>query len=78
MSVAVELEPIKRSIVSLVGRFYDPMVLSPIVVRYKIFLQELCEAKLEWNEPLGQGIPVGAKRSPPMPSWPYQRFSSCC
>ena len=50
---AVELEPTKRAIVSLVGRFYDPLgLLSPIVVQFKIFLQELCEAKLGWDEPL--------------------------
>lgn len=50
---AIELEPTKRSIVSLVGRIYDPLgLLSPIVVQFKIFLQELCEAKLGWDEPL--------------------------
>ena len=43
----------KRAIVSLVGKFYDPLgLLSPIVTRFKIFLQELCEAKLDWDQPI--------------------------
>ena len=42
------LEPTKSDIVSLVGRFYDPFgIISPVVVRFKIFFQDLCEAKLE-------------------------------
>ena len=50
---AVKLEPTKREIVSLVGKFYDPLgLLSPIVIHFKIFLQELCESKLNWDEPL--------------------------
>lgn len=44
-AAAVNLGPTKRSIVSLVGKIYDPLgLLSPIVVRFKMFLQELCEA----------------------------------
>lgn len=45
--------PTKRNIVALVGRFYDPLgLLAPIVVQFKMFFQELCEAKLEWDQPL--------------------------
>ena len=52
-SAAAELEPTKRAIVSLVGKFYDPLgILSPIVIGFKIFLQELCEAKLDWDQSL--------------------------
>lgn len=51
--LAKSLEPTKRSIVSLVGRFYDPLgVLAPVVVKFKMFLQTLCEADLEWDQPL--------------------------
>ena len=51
--LAGKLEPTKRSIVSLVGKFYDPMgLLSPVVIKFKIFLQELCEAKLGWDQSL--------------------------
>ena len=42
--------PTKRAIVSLVGKFYDP--LGPVVINFKIFLQKLCEAKLGWDQPL--------------------------
>lgn len=50
---ASELEPTKREIVSLVGRIYDPLgILSPIVIPLKIFTQELCVVKLDWDQPL--------------------------
>ena len=56
-SVARELEPTKRNIVSLVGKFYDPLgFLAPAVIRFKMFLQELCEAKLEWDQPLSSKL----------------------
>ena len=52
-SVARVLTPTKRSIVSLVGRFFDPLgYLAPVVVRFKIFVRELCEARLDWDQPL--------------------------
>ena len=52
-SAASDLEPTKRAIVSLVGKMYDPLgLLSPIVVQLKIFIQELCEAKLDWDQQL--------------------------
>ena len=36
-----------------VGRFYDPLGLfAPVVIRFKIFLQELSIAKLDWDESL--------------------------
>ena len=48
-AMAANLEPKKTSIVSLVGEFYDPLgFLSPVVVHFKIFLQELCEAQSDW------------------------------
>ena len=44
------LKPTKRS---LVGSFYDPLgFLAPIVVKFKIFLQTLCKAKLGWDDTL--------------------------
>ena len=37
---AAVLECTKRAIVSLVGRFYDPLgLLSLIIIRYKVFFQ---------------------------------------
>ena len=50
---ARQVEPTKRNIVSVVGRFYDPLgFLSPIVIRFKMLFQELCEEGLNWDEPL--------------------------
>lgn len=51
ISTARVLTPTKRNIVSLVGRIYDPLgFLAPVVVPFKIFFQELCEAKLDWDQ----------------------------
>ena len=49
-SAASDLEHTKRAIVIIVGRIHDPLgLLSPIVVQLKVFLQELCEANLDWD-----------------------------
>ena len=48
--MARSLEPTKQNIVSLVGKPYDPLgILAPVVVKFKMFLQTMCEAKLEWD-----------------------------
>ena len=50
---ASQLEPTKRNIVSVVGRFYDPLgFLSPVVIRFKMLFQELCEKGQDWDDPL--------------------------
>ena len=50
---AKDLAPTKRNIVSVVGRFYDPLgTLSPVVIQFKILFQQLCESKIEWDQPL--------------------------
>ena len=37
------LEPTKRNVVSMVGRFFDPLgFLAPVIIRFKIFFQKLC------------------------------------
>ena len=52
-SAAMSLSPTKRNIVSLVGRFYDPLgYLTPVVVQFKLFLRELCEAKIDCDQPI--------------------------
>ena len=52
-TAAKDLVPTKRNIVSVVGKFYDPLgVLSPIVIQFKILFQQLCESKIEWDQPL--------------------------
>ena len=51
--IAADLEPTKRNVVSLVGRFYDPLGFSaPVTIRFKILFQELCESRIDWDQPL--------------------------
>lgn len=52
-SQVVNLEPTKRHVVGTASRFYDPLgFVSPVTIRFKIFFQELCEAKLAWDDVL--------------------------
>ena len=54
---ATTLQPTKRNLVSLIGKFYDPLgILSPITIKFKILLQRLCRDKLEWDEPLPEDL----------------------
>ena len=54
---AKNLEPTKRNVITLIGLFYDPLgFLAPIVVRYKIFMQALCEAKISWDETIPESL----------------------
>ena len=47
------VEPTKRVVISLIGRIYDPLgFLSPVTVKFKILMQELCKSKLGWDQPL--------------------------
>ena len=56
-SAASLITPTKRSIVSLVSKFYNPLgFISPLVTLFKIFLQELCEVQLNWDEPLTEAL----------------------
>ena len=49
--IAESLDPTERNIVSLVGKFYDPLgILAPVVVKFKVFLHTMCEANLEWDQ----------------------------
>ena len=50
---ASEMEPTKRNVISLAGRFYDPLgFLAPVTIRLKVLFQKLCESKIKWDEPL--------------------------
>ncbi|KAH8373131.1 hypothetical protein KR200_008257, partial [Drosophila serrata] len=47
----------KRSILSAVAKFYDPLgLIAPIITRLKIFLQILWKDKLVWDETLPQSL----------------------
>ena len=53
IACAIKIKPTKRAIVNIVGKFYDPLgILSPVVVAFKVFLQELCKALLGWDDVL--------------------------
>ena len=54
---AENLETTERNVISLIRRFYDPLgFLAPIVVKYKIFTQALCEAKIGWDETIPESL----------------------
>ena len=45
------LKPTKRNVVGFSSRFYDPLgFLSTAIISLKINFQELCKAKIEWDE----------------------------
>ena len=47
------LFPTKRRVISLIGHFYDPLgFLSPITIRFKALIQELCKTQVNWDKPL--------------------------
>jgi len=41
--LASSLQPTKRNVISLIGRFYDPLgFLAPVTIKFKVFFQKLC------------------------------------
>ena len=51
--LARDLEPTKRNVVSIVGKFYDPLgFVSPVIIPFKVLFQQLCQAKVEWDQPI--------------------------
>ena len=49
--IALNLHPTKRNLVSLIGKFYDPLgFLSPVIIRFKVLFQKLCQCKSDWDE----------------------------
>lgn len=47
----------KRQILSEVAKIFDPLGwLSPIIIRAKMLIQELWAEKLDWDQPVPQGI----------------------
>ena len=77
--LAISLRPTKRNVVSLIGKFYDPLgFLAPVTIKFKILFQKLCQNKVEWDSTLpeelmqewkdlvadlGEGGPVSMPRS---------------
>ena len=66
--------PTKCSVVGVVSRFYDPIgLLSPVIIVFKVFLQELTKAGMNWDEPLTnsclerwKALVESLQRSPPI------------
>ena len=50
----IKSEPTKRNVVSMATRFFNLLgVVSPVTsVQFKILFQQLCVAKVDWDEPL--------------------------
>ena len=47
------LQLTKRNIISFASRFYDPLgFLSQVIIMLKVFFQELCKIKLDWDDQL--------------------------
>ena len=56
---AQSVQPTKRNVVSVVGRFYDPLgFLAPVVLRFKLLFQRLCVNKMDWDQPLTNSTPL--------------------
>ena len=44
-------EPTKRNVISITGRFYDPLgFISPVIVYFKIISWQLCSNKITWDQ----------------------------
>ena len=55
--VAANLQPTKRNLVSLIGKFYDPLgFLAPVTVRFKILFQKMCQDKIDWDTTLPSNL----------------------
>ena len=54
---AVSMKPTKRNIIGLSARFYDPLgFLSPVTVQFKMLFQDVCAARLNWDELLSGAL----------------------
>ena len=68
-AAAADLQPTKRNVVSLIGRFFDPLeFLAPITIKFKVLFQKLSQSELEWDgelfgELLLEAVPYSIPRS---------------
>ena len=69
--LAAQTEPTKRNVISIVGRFYDPLgVLSSLIISFKILMQEICEPQINWDQLMEEA------QLPPPISIPRGHFSN--
>ncbi|XP_068670171.1 uncharacterized protein [Montipora foliosa] len=56
-SYARDLQPTKRNVVTVAAKFYDPFgFLSPIIIEFTLFFQELCKTKIGWDDSLNGNV----------------------
>ena len=61
--VMEDLKPTKRDVASATARFFDPLgVISPVTILLKVFCQQLCKAKVGWDETLTGSLLEGWKQ----------------
>ena len=55
--LAANTEPTKRNVVSIIGKFYDPLgYLTPVIIRFKRLFQKLCQAQVKWDDGLPENL----------------------
>ena len=55
--LARKLPPTKWSICKVVAKIFDPMgIISPVTFQIKVLFQELCNQKIDWDDPVPTGI----------------------
>lgn len=55
--LASNLQPTKRNVASLIGKFYDPLsFLAPVTIKFKVLFQKLCRDRLEWDMSLPEEL----------------------
>ena len=89
--LASTVKPTKRNVVSTVGKIYDPLgLVTPVVVKFKIFFQTLCEKRVAWDDPLPadlaqqwESLIAGLQGGPPISiprvcfSGSYRQIKTC-
>ena len=49
--------PTKREVLQKISEIFDPLgMISPVMIKMKIFMQDLWKEKLEWNDPLKESL----------------------
>ena len=54
---ALTVVPTKRNVLKIIAGIYDPLgFIQSVTVRYKIFFQEICTAKYNWDDILDENL----------------------